>query len=103
MEELNIDLTKLTLNENIKLYEEIKFYINVIHDKILFSNYEVIKRMDNYWKSLNPFIVQNLVDYINETINNENNEIIKYLKMDLYNYRSNMFMFLDYLMHTVFY
>lgn len=103
MDLLTKNLDNLKLNNNEILYEQIKHYIDVIHTEELFTNSDVINKMDNYWKSINTFILYNLIDYINESINDNNNEIIQYLKMDLYVYKSNINMFLDYLMHTVFY
>ena len=46
--------------------------------------------------------LENLTDYINETLNDENNIIINYLNIDMKTYKYNILMFLDYIIHTVF-
>ena len=53
-------------------------------------------------ENVNAMSLENLTDYINETLNDENNIIINYLNIDMKAYKYYILMFLDYIIHTVF-
>jgi len=101
MEELIHNFSKIDVNNHNLLYN-IKKYIDFIHDKNQYTNKEKIIIQDNYWKNVNPMTLENLTDYINETLNDEQNNIMNYLKMNHREYKYNILMFLDYIIHTVF-
>lgn len=101
MDELEKSFQNLGIYQN--LYSEIKYYIRVIHEYNLFTDTNVIQNMDKFWKQVDIMTLHNLIDHIQTSINDKNNDLILYLKMDYPQYKSNILMFLDYLMHTIFY
>ena len=104
MEDLIINFNKISLEKDNELLYQIKKYIDFINNENQYTNKDLIITQDNYWRNnVNPMSLGNLIDYINETINDENNIIIKYLNIDIKNYQYNILMFLDYIIHTVFY
>ena len=102
MEDLIINFNEISLEKDNELLYQIKKYIDFINNENQYTNKDLIVAQDNYWKNVNAMSLGNLTDYINETINDENNIIISYLNFDIKNYQYNILMFLDYIIHTVF-
>tara|TARA_B100000123_G_C25690982_1_gene410776 strand:+ start:757 stop:1068 length:312 start_codon:yes stop_codon:yes gene_type:complete len=103
MEDIIINFNKISLEKDNDLLNNIKKYIDFINNQNQYTNKDLIIAQDNYWRNnVNSMSLGNLIDYINETINDENNIIISYLNIDIKNYQYNILMFLDYIIHTVF-
>ena len=102
MEDLITNFNQISLKQNNELLLHIKKYIDFINNENQYTNKDLIIAQDNYWKNVNAMSLENLTDYINETLNDENNIIINYLNIDMKTYKYNILMFLDYIIHTVF-
>jgi hypothetical protein len=102
MEDLITNFNQISLKQNNELLLHIQKYIDFINNENQYTNKDLIIAQDNYWKNVNAMSLENLTDYINETLNDENNIIINYLNIDMKTYKYYILMFLDYIIHTVF-
>ena len=102
MEDLIINFNQISLTQDNELLLHIEKYIDFINNENQYTNKDLIIVQDNYWKNVDVMSLENLIDYINETLNDKNNIIIKYLNVDIITYKYNILMFLDYIIHTVF-
>ena len=102
MEDLITNFNQISLQQDNELLLHIQKYIDFINNENQYTNKDLIIAQDNYWKNVNAMSLENLTDYINETLNDENNIIINYLNIDMKTYKYNILMFLDYIIHTVF-
>ena len=102
MEDLITNFNQISLKQNNELLLHIQKYIDFINNENQYTNKDLIIAQDNYWKNVNAMSLENLTDYINETLNDENNIIINYLNVDMKTYKYYILMFLDYIIHTVF-
>ena len=98
MEDIIINFNKISLEKDNDLLNNIKKYIDFINNQNQYTNKDLIIAQDNYWRNnVNSMSLGNLIDYINETINDENNIIISYLNIDIKNYQYNIL--IDLMMH----
>ena len=102
MEDLITNFNQISLEQDNELLLHIQKYIDFINNENQYTNKNLIIAQDNYWKNVNAMSLENLTDYINETLNDENNIIINYLNIDMKAYKYYILMFLDYIIHTVF-
>ena len=82
MEDLITNFNQISLEQDNELLLHIQKYIDFINNENQYTNKDLIIAQDNYWKNVNAMSLENLTDYINETLNDENNIIINYLNLN---------------------
>jgi hypothetical protein len=101
MEELINQIENITINEDQLILLNIKKYLDIIHCNKQFSDNQV-QEVHEFWRNLNKQKKQNLLDFIYDNINNENNMIQNYLHYDLKKYQSNIYLFTYYLINLLY-
>ena len=103
MEELTQSFENITIesNFNITILDNIKKYLEIIHCVNKYSDEEV-KNVHQFWKELNKIYKQNILDYIYQTIHNDDNLINKHLKMESKIYKANIYLFTHYLINILY-
>jgi predicted metal-binding protein len=101
MDELLNQFNNITINEDQLILLNIKKYLDIIHCNEKFNDNEV-EEVHEFWRNLNKQKKQNLLDFIYDNINNENNMIQNYLQYDFQKYKSNIYLFTYYLINLLY-